>query len=95
MSFTSFVSLSQRCVELGELVFGRSAFWADGLPRRSAWSAPTARFALRMRSWTFEIVELARGVFDGGGRGVLAEREAGASGIENADGLVGQLAAGE
>jgi len=42
-----------------------------------------------------EIVKATLQIFDGGGGGVLAERELGAGGVEDADGFIGQLAAGD
>ena len=43
----------------------------------------------------FEIVEVARGVFDLAGGRILAKRQPGARRVHHADGLVGQLASGD
>ena len=40
-------------------------------------------------------IEAALQIFDGGGCGILAEGEFGAGGVEDADGFIGELAAGD
>ena len=63
---------------------------------RSAWSAPTAALALAAPAvCTSRSSRAPARVLDGGRRGVLAERQAGARGVEHAHRLVGQLPVGQ
>ena len=50
-------------------------------------------FALKDALLNFEVIDLAHGVFDHRRRGVLAEGEAGAGRVHDADSFVGELAA--
>ena len=52
-------------------------------------------FALKDLDLHLEVVDVAPVVFDRGRYGVLADRHAGAGGIDQADGLVGQLPGGD
>ena len=51
--------------------------------------------ALEDADLDLEVVDLAAAVLDGRRDGVLADRHAGAGGVEQADRLVGQLPAGD
>ncbi len=82
------------CLQTGEPLFGGLLLRAE-FRQSFAVIGSQRDFALQYASLDGDVVEGAVRVFDGRRHGVLAEGKAGASGVENADRLIGQLAIGQ